>query len=60
MPLDNYKGVVVGPAYTVQYVSASTPPGTVGDFIDDVANEDEWETSDCFCCIFQSNGFWRV
>ena len=36
-PLDNYKGVVVGPAYTVQYVSASTPPGTVGDFIDDVA-----------------------
>ncbi len=40
MPLDNYKGVVVGPAYTVQYVSASTPPGTVGDFIDDVAEGD--------------------
>ena len=39
-PLDNYKGVVVGPAYTVQYVSASTPPGTVGDFIDDVAEGD--------------------
>ena len=40
MPLDNYKSVVVGPAYTVQYVSASTPPGTVGDFIDDVAEGD--------------------
>jgi len=32
--------VLVGPAYTVQYVSASTPPGTVGDFIDDVAPGD--------------------
>jgi regulator of RNase E activity RraA len=40
MPLDNYKSVVVGPAFTVQYVSASTPPGTVGDFIDDVAEGD--------------------
>lgn len=40
MPLDNYEGVVVGPAYTVQYVSASTPPGTVGDFIEDVAEGD--------------------
>lgn len=39
-PLDNYKGVVVGPAFTVKYVSASTPPGTVGDFIDDVAEGD--------------------
>ncbi len=39
-PLDNYKGVVVGPAFTVQYVPASTPPGTVGDFIDDVAGGD--------------------
>lgn len=37
MPLDDYKSVVVGPAYTVKYVSASTPPGTVGDFIDEVA-----------------------
>jgi len=37
MPLADYPGVVVGPAFTVQYVSASTPPGTVGDFIDDVA-----------------------
>lgn len=40
MPLANYDTVVVGPAYTVQYVSASTPPGTVGDFIDDVAPGD--------------------
>jgi regulator of RNase E activity RraA len=35
-PLDNYRAVVVGPAFTVQYVSASVPPGTVGDFIEDV------------------------
>ncbi|MFS2161131.1 RraA family protein [Pseudomonas sp. Pseusp122] len=35
-PLDNYGKVVVGPAFTVQYVSASVPPGTVGDFIEDV------------------------
>ncbi|MFJ3451062.1 RraA family protein [Pseudomonas sichuanensis] len=40
MPLANYSQVVVGPAFTVQYVSASTPPGTVGDFIDDVAPGD--------------------
>lgn len=26
-PLDNYKRVVIGPAFTVKYVSASTPPG---------------------------------
>ncbi|MEB0207180.1 RraA family protein [Pseudomonas sp. CCC3.1] len=39
-PLDNYSAVVVGPAFTVQYVSASVPPGTVGDFIDDVAPGD--------------------
>lgn len=38
--LANYSQVVVGPAFTVQYVSASTPPGTVGDFIDDVAPGD--------------------
>lgn len=36
MPLGNYSQLIVGPAFTVQYVSASTPPGTVGDFIDDV------------------------
>lgn len=40
MPLDNYKQVVVGPAFTVRYVSASIPPGTVGDFVDDVAEGD--------------------
>ncbi|EJM94463.1 Demethylmenaquinone methyltransferase [Pseudomonas sp. GM74] len=35
-PLDNYSKVIVGPAFTVQYVSACVPPGTVGDFIEDV------------------------
>lgn len=40
MPLDNYKEVVVGPAFTVKYVTASTPAGTVGDFIDDVVEGD--------------------
>lgn len=35
-PLDNYRGTVVGPAFTVQYVPASLPPGSVGDFIEDV------------------------
>jgi regulator of RNase E activity RraA len=38
--LDNYRKVIVGPAFTVQYVSASVPPGTVGDFIEDVAPGD--------------------
>ncbi|KAL3472835.1 ribonuclease E inhibitor RraA/Dimethylmenaquinone methyltransferase [Aspergillus californicus] len=37
MPLTNYKGVTVGPAFTVRYVPATNPPGSVGDFIDDVA-----------------------
>ncbi|MDY4317576.1 RraA family protein [Pectobacterium actinidiae] len=36
MPLDNYRKAVVGFAYTVRYEPASNPPGTVGDFIDDV------------------------
>ncbi|AYQ43935.1 MULTISPECIES: RraA family protein [Burkholderia cepacia complex] len=40
MPLANYTKVVVGPAFTVKYVPASHPPGTVGDFIDDVAEGD--------------------
>lgn len=40
MPLDNYSKVIVGPAFTVRYESASTPPGTVGDFIEDVAPGD--------------------
>lgn len=39
-PLGNYTNVVVGPAFTVKYVPASNPPGTVGDFIDDVAQGD--------------------
>ncbi|MBI7310130.1 RraA family protein [Pseudomonas aeruginosa] len=39
-PLTDYQGVTVGPAFTVQYVSASTPPGTVGDFIDEVTPGD--------------------
>ncbi|MCA8009763.1 RraA family protein [Burkholderia cenocepacia] len=40
MPLADYTKVVVGPAFTVKYVPASVPPGTVGDFIDDVAPGD--------------------
>ncbi|KAH9205644.1 demethylmenaquinone methyltransferase family protein [Leptodontidium sp. 2 PMI_412] len=40
MPLTNYEKVVVGPAFTVRYVAASDPPGSVGDFIDDVAPGD--------------------
>ena len=39
-PLDNYSKIIVGPAFTVQYVSASVPPATVGDFIEDVAPGD--------------------
>ncbi|MCQ4145276.1 RraA family protein [Vogesella sp. AC12] len=40
MPLDNYSQVVVGPAFTVKYVAASSPAGSVGDFIDEVAAGD--------------------
>lgn len=40
MPLADYTRVVVGPAFTVKYVPASSPPGTVGDFIDEVAPGD--------------------
>jgi len=40
MPLDNYTKPVVGPAFTVKYVPATSPAGTVGDFIDDVAAGD--------------------
>ena len=40
MPLSNYPKTIVGPAFTVKYVPASNPPGTVGDFIDDVAPGD--------------------
>jgi regulator of RNase E activity RraA len=39
-PLDNYRGTVVGPAFTVRYVSCGQPAGTVGDFIDEVAAGD--------------------
>ncbi|KAL6791124.1 demethylmenaquinone methyltransferase family protein [Trichoderma sp. SZMC 28013] len=37
MPLVNYKKITVGPAFTVRYVPASDPPGSVGNFIDDAA-----------------------
>ncbi|KAJ5104247.1 RraA-like protein [Penicillium argentinense] len=40
MPLANYQKVTVGPAFTVRYVPASDPPGSVGDFIDDIAEGD--------------------
>lgn len=40
MPLANYTKVTVGPAFTVRYVPASDPPGSVGDFVDDVAEGD--------------------
>lgn len=36
IPLGNYRQAIVGFAYTVRYEPASNPPGTVGDFIDDV------------------------
>jgi regulator of RNase E activity RraA len=36
MPLTDSKKITVGPAFTVRYVPASEPPGSVGDFIDDV------------------------
>lgn len=39
-PLDNYRGTVVGPAFTVKYVPCGHPAGTVGDFIEDVAPGD--------------------
>jgi regulator of RNase E activity RraA len=40
MPLSNYEKTTVGPAFTVRYVPASDSPGSVGDFIDDVAMGD--------------------
>ncbi|KAM6518993.1 hypothetical protein FALCPG4_012650 [Fusarium falciforme] len=40
MPLTNYQKTTVGPAFTVRYVPASNPPGSVGDFIDDVSPGD--------------------
>lgn len=40
MPLTNYTRTYVGPAFTVRYVPASSPPGSVGDFLDDVSAGD--------------------
>lgn len=40
MPLTNYDKVTVGPAFTVRYVPAEKPAGSVGDFIDDVGEGD--------------------
>lgn len=40
MPLDNYREPIIGPAFTVQYVTSAQPSGSVGDFIDDVAEGD--------------------
>lgn len=40
MPLSNYEKTTVGPAFTVRYVPADDPPGSVGDFIDDVSQGD--------------------
>lgn len=39
-PLSNYDRVIIGPAFTVKYESATTPAGSVGDFLDDVAAGD--------------------
>jgi regulator of RNase E activity RraA len=39
-PLDDYRATVVGPAFTVRYVTCGNPAGTVGDFIDDVDEGD--------------------
>jgi regulator of RNase E activity RraA len=39
-PLNNYDRVIIGPAFTVKYESATTPAGSVGDFLDDVAAGD--------------------
>lgn len=38
--LDNYRAAAVGPAFTVKYVPCGSPPGTVGDFIDEVGEGD--------------------
>ncbi|WP_414448198.1 RraA family protein [Burkholderia sp. 22PA0099] len=39
-PLADYPHAVAGPAFTVRYAPASAPAGTVGDFIDEVAEGD--------------------
>ena len=40
MPLVNYTSVVIGAAFTVKYVPAGKPAGTVGDYIDNVEQGD--------------------
>ncbi len=40
MPLASYPKAVVRPAFTVKYVPANNSPGTMGDFIDHVAQGD--------------------
>lgn len=40
MPLEKYGKVTVGPAFTVRYIPVGRPAGTVGDFIDDIAEGD--------------------
>ena len=40
MPLEKYAKVTVGPAFTVRYIPVGRPAGTVGDFIDEVAEGD--------------------
>jgi regulator of RNase E activity RraA len=40
LPLADYPAAVVGPAFTVKYVPASVPAGTVGDYLDEVAEGD--------------------
>lgn len=35
-PLDNYRGTVCGPAFTVKYVPSGIPPGFIGEYQDDV------------------------
>ncbi|MBN3782515.1 RraA family protein [Burkholderia sp. Ac-20345] len=40
MPLADPAQVVIGPAFTVRYATAGTPPGTVGDFVDEVGAGD--------------------
>ena len=40
MPLLDYSKPTIGPAFTVRYIPADDAPGTIGDYIDDVAAGD--------------------
>jgi regulator of RNase E activity RraA len=40
VPLADYRDTIVGPAFTVKYVSCGQPAGTVGDFVDDAVEGD--------------------